>query len=105
MTELSVSSIGNLSISSFLSKTNIFGIIIASMISSRINELVESFINHLLVPIIDLFNKKKSITNQTIKLFNTDIKIGLIILALCKLLLVMILVVIIIKSLSLNKIN
>lgn len=74
----------------FLSEKNITGIIVASLLSSRINEMVDEFLNTILIPMFNIDTSKKSDSDKSINVFNYSIKYGTLIIAITKFILVMI---------------
>jgi len=74
----------------FLSEKNITGIIVASLLSSRINEMVDEFLNTILIPMFNVDTSKKSDSDKSINVFNYSIKYGTLIIAITKFILVMI---------------
>lgn len=74
----------------FLKDNNILAVAIAAVLSERINDVTESFVNNLLMPIInrdgdgDGERDIKKLENKSIKFKGIDMKIGKFIISMIK---------------------
>ena len=87
----------------FLKENNVFSIAIASILSERINDLVNSLVNHLLIPIInrdkdnDGVRDIKSLEDKVIEINGMKFSIGQLMISLVKFVVITYLVFIVSK--------
>jgi len=87
----------------FLSNHNVFSIVIASILSERLSELINSCIDNLIMPILnrdannDGIEDIKNIEDYEITIYNTKFKIGRIITSLLRFLIITYIIFIIFK--------